>query len=186
MPFGADHQRVDVELEQALAVPDGEGLEREHRIDGAADIAFRPAAIAGEKRRHRQREERRGDLVARRRHHQDARIAEELGDNAARAEQEIGSDDGVAIEADDELGDGIRDHALDDERVAQSLQRRRRAAHRFRIAETEAETADLGLVGDGGADRLERDGKAEGDRCRFSLAGGAYQAAFGNAETVCR
>ena len=46
MPFGADHQRVDVELEQALAVPDGEGLDREHRIDGAADIAFRPAAIA--------------------------------------------------------------------------------------------------------------------------------------------
>src|SRR5260370_37085360 len=32
VPFGADHQRVDVELEQALAVPDREGLEREQRI----------------------------------------------------------------------------------------------------------------------------------------------------------
>src|SRR4051812_15723404 len=55
--FGADHQRIDVELEQAVGVLESKGLHGQDGVDDGIDVASRAAPIAGEQRRQHQREE---------------------------------------------------------------------------------------------------------------------------------
>ena len=105
----------------------------------ATEAAHEPAGLAA------------GDellgVTVRERRDPERRLADQLGEDAARPERDERAEDRVLDDAGEELG-AARDHRLDDDRRADALGR---LAHGLLVGEVERDAAGLGLVRPGDA-----------------------------------
>ena len=174
---GAHDQGVDVELDQTVAML---GREPGHGQGGrhhGIDIAGGPAAKAGEQRRALQPEHGRAHLGLGRRQQQQRAVGQELDQDAARADHQAQADLRVADDAQDQLGHAVRDHRLDQDRLAQAGHARGGGLDRGGVAQVQRHRAQLALVGEGRAGSLDHDRIAQGIGGAYGLGRGRDQSA---------
>ena len=111
-PVGGDDQRVDVELGKAAGVGLGEGGDGGIAVGDGGEVGGGAAAVAFEDREEPEAGEGGADRLGGRRQDQGGAVLQELGQDAAGADGQGHEAGGVAGDADDELGDRVRDHLL--------------------------------------------------------------------------
>ena len=88
----------------------------EDDVGGRVQVGLRAAPEAVEERRALEAVERLQDLLPRDREQEGRAVLHELDEDAAAADHEVGAELLVLGDADDDLGDDLLDHALDEER----------------------------------------------------------------------